>query len=221
MQKILDWSEAWAVLIPLTVYVIKRPKQKFIKLIFIYLLIALVINFCADIIEENYYHDPKWIVAINYNLPIYNIHSIIRLLLLMYFFALIQIPKSKKLRFIFFVCAIMFVVTNFSLFSYLTNFSSAIFTAEGFILIVYSIIYFLKRLKSDELTHGFDNSLYIVTGIAIYEAVCFPIFLFYQTLTNETREYAVNIWDVHNIAYIVFCLFIARAFYGTTRRTTQ
>jgi hypothetical protein len=139
----------------------------------------------------------------------------------MYFFALIQIPKSKKLRVIFFVCAIMFVVINFSLFSYLTNFSSAIFTAEGFILIVYSIIYFLKTLKSDELTHGFNNSLYIVTGIAIYEAVCFPIFLFYQTLTNETRQYAVNIWDVHNIAYIVFCLFIARAFYGTTRRTAQ
>jgi hypothetical protein len=74
MQKILDLSEVWAVLIPLTVYVIKRPRKKFIKTIFIYLLFALIINLCADIIEENYYHDPQWIVAIIYNLHFYNIH---------------------------------------------------------------------------------------------------------------------------------------------------
>lgn len=221
MHKILDLSEAWAVLIPLVVYLSKKPKQKFIKPIFIYLLAALVINLCGDIIEENYYHDPKWIVAINYNLPFYNIHSIIRLLLLMYFFALIQIPKNKALQILLLCCVIVLAIINFSLLSSFKDFSSVTFSFEGIILIIYCLIYFLKRLKSDELTSGFDNSLYIVTGIAIYEAVCFPIFLFYQTLTNQTRDYAVSIWDIHNIAYIVFCLFIARSFYGSSRYTTK
>jgi hypothetical protein len=87
------------------------------------------------------------------------------------------------------------------------------------VLIIFCVLYFLRKLKSDEISSSFDASLYIVTGLAVYEAVCFPIFLFYDMLIEKTKGYAVDIWNVHNIAYIVFCLFIARAFYGSFRRT--
>ncbi len=101
------------------------------------------------------------------------------------------------------------------------NFSSNIFTLEGIVLIIFCVLYFLKKLRSDEISSGFDTSLYIVIGLSIYEAVCFPVFLFYNTLINQNNDYAVNVWNVHNIAYIVFCLFIARSFYGVAQRTNN
>ena len=76
-------------------------------------------------------------------------------------------------------------------------------------------------MRSDEITNEFDASLFVVTGLAIYEVVSFPIFLFYKTLMETTKNYAVTIWDVHNLTYIVFCLFIAKAFYGTAQRAKQ
>ena len=221
MQKILDWSEAWAVTIPLIVYLLKRPKEKYLKPVFLYLLIAFLLNTAGDVIVENYYHEPAWIVKINYNQSFYNFHSIVRMFLLIYFFSLLNIPSQKKIRTILFFAAALFIIINFSFFISFKNLSSATFALEGVVIIFYCILFFLKQLKSDEISSQFDASLYIVTGLAIYEAVSFPIFLFYQTLTEQTKDYAVNIWDVHNIVYIVFCLFIARSFYGSTRRTNN
>jgi hypothetical protein len=221
MHKILDLSEAWAVLIPLFVYLIKKPKQGFLKIIFIYLIVAFIINLCGDIIEENYYHDPKWIVELNYNQPFYNLHSILRLFLFIYFFKKIKIPVNKILRTLIPIMAVLIFTINFTFFHSFKKFSSLTFSVEGIILIVLCVLYFIKKLKSDEILTEFDASLYIVTGLAIYEAVCFPIFLFYNTLIEQTKHFAINIWDVHNITYIVFCLFIARAFYGNSQRTAK
>ncbi|HVX26076.1 MAG TPA: hypothetical protein VHB70_07025 [Parafilimonas sp.] len=218
MQKILDWSEVWTVLIPIIIYVIKTPQAKYLKPIILYLLIAFVLNFIGDIIEENFYHDPQWVVKINYNQPFYNIHSISRLILLIYFFRKINIPVNKILRTFIPVFVVLILVINFSFFHSFKNFSSLTFSVEGITLIVLCVLYFFRRLQSDQTSTAFDSSMYIVTGLAIYEAVCFPIFLFYNTLIKQTEHFAINIWDVHNIAYIVFCLFIARAFYGTSQR---
>ena len=68
------------------------------------------------------------------------------------------------------------------------------------------------------MTLQFDAALYIITGLAVYEAVCFPMFLFYNTLISSNELYAAQVWNiVQNIAYIVFCILIARAFYGSPR----
>jgi hypothetical protein len=137
----------------------------------------------------------------------------------MLFFGSLQIPRSKEMRVYFYQVAIAVILINFIFLTPFTKISSTIFTIEGVILILYSILFFLNYLKSEELISGFDASLYVVTGLVIYESVCFPIFLFYDTLIEQTKDYAVSIWDVHNIVYIVFCLFIARAFYGSSRYT--
>jgi hypothetical protein len=43
------------------------------------------------------------------------------------------------------------------------------------------------------------------------------VFLFYTPMLSVDVTLAVDIWNVHNIAFIIFCLFITRAFYGTVR----
>lgn len=221
MQKILDWSEVWAVLIPIIIFYIKKPKEKYLKPVITYLICAFFINLIGDVIEENYYHDPQWIVRINYNQPFYNLHSIVRLFIFIYFFGLMKIPENKIVKLLIPVITFLVILINFIFFHSFKNFSSLIFSIEGVALIIFCISYFLKRLKSDIVSVNFDASLYVVTGLAIYEAICFPIFLFYQTLSKHTEDYAINIWDIHNIAYIVFCLFIARAFYGNSRRAAK
>lgn len=211
---ILKWSEVWAVLIPVLIYLYKKPNEKYIKPVIWYLVIALILNIISDIIGENYYNEPKFIVAINYNLPFYNLHSIIRLFLFINFFHLINIPGNR-----FFKKYIPLFIGTLILFNFLSldsfkNFSSKIFTIESIVLIVYCINYFLTILGADDASTKFNSSLIIATGVAVYESVCFPIFLFYDLLSKKFKNYAIDIWDVHNIMYIILCLFIARAFYG-------
>lgn len=211
---ILKWSEVWAVIIPILIYLYKKPNEKYIKPVIWYLVIALILNIICDIIGENYYNEPKFIVAINYNLPFYNLHSIIRLFLFINFFHFINVPANKFIKKILPIVIAALVVFNFLFLDSFKNFSSKIFTIESIVLIVYCIIYFLAILGADDASNNFNSSLIIVTGLAVYESVCFPIFLFYDLLSKKFQDYAIDIWDVHNIMYIILCLFIARAFYG-------
>lgn len=213
-SEILKWSEVWAVLIPVIIYLYKKPNEKYIKPVIWYLFIALILNTISDIIGENYYTEPAFIKAIGYNLPFYNLHSIVRLFLFIKFFHLINIPANKFIKKILPILIAALVVFNFLFLNSFKDFSSNIFTIESIVLIVYCINYFLIILGADDASNKFNSSLIIVTGIAVYESVCFPIFLFYHLLTNKFNDYAAGIWNVHNIMYIILCLFIARAFYG-------
>ena len=58
---------------------------------------------------------------------------------------------------------------------------------------------------------------WIVTGLCVYVVVNFFVFLFYLPLLDVDFRLSVNMWNVHNIAFIIFCVFIAKGFYGTTR----
>src|SRR5688572_21278691 len=50
LQQILDWSEVWALLIPLTILLIFKPKASWVKPIIFYLLIALILGAALDLI---------------------------------------------------------------------------------------------------------------------------------------------------------------------------
>lgn len=205
--KILDWSEVWATLLPIFVLFFKKQCPLLTPVI-AYLWTALMINILCDLAYIKVFTDNNFL---------YNLHSIIRLFLLLYFFALLKIPSSKKIRIYLFIGALLLITVNFIFLESFKNFSSHTFTLEGIILLACCISYFLKTLKSEEASTKFDSALIIVTGLAVYEAICFFIFLFYDQLNQKAQTFAIDIWNVHNIAYIVFCLFIARAFYGTHR----
>jgi hypothetical protein len=52
----------------------------------------------------------------------------------------------------------------------------------------------------------------VVTGLGIYVAINFFIFLLYHELSVYYIRIAVDVWNIHNASFILFQLFLARAF---------
>ena len=71
----LDWSEVWALMIPLSVLLFRRQQPSSLRPVIIYLWLGLLINIAIDIIMAiNVYLDRA---ALSNN-PFYNIHSVVR-----------------------------------------------------------------------------------------------------------------------------------------------
>lgn len=209
---ILWWTEIWATLLPIFVWIIKNPQDAYLKPVKIYLTVAICFYICIfsayfKIIHNNHFY--------------YTLISVCRLSCFTWFFARLQLLHNKKIIPVVYGTAIILIVFNFIFFEdFLTAFSSTTFSLEALILLVLCIWHFLKKLRTDEVSKRTDTSSFIVMGLAVYEAVCFPLFLFYNELINSNNHYAAYVWNiVQNTNYLIFCLFIARAFYGSSKHT--
>lgn len=213
---ILDWSEVWALIIPLAVLLFRRQQPATLKPIIVYLWIAFILNVAIDIIVVINL-DPKSGLSNN---PLYNMHSIARFICFSLYF--INLPQSSFTKFkkVLAVSAAMFMVINFGLFENLFNydsFSGNLLATEAYILLVYCMLYYLSELKDDNKNLFNGPDFWIVTGLSIYVVINFFVFLFYLPMIYVDRELAENIWNVHNIAFIIFCLFITKGLYGSHR----
>ena len=225
-QEVIDWSEAWALLIPLTFYFIWKPKDVWVKPVIIYVIIAFILNLTADMIWKGYsfgltesinrifsfLYIPAYKQVSN-NL-FYNIHSIIRLLLFTWFFYKLDPVFFKKLNLIIVPPFIVFTIINFYWFaSIIVLPNSALFAVEAALLLFYCIVYFIRLNKEDQLTNPFSESSFkIVSGLTLYNAINFPIFIFYDYLIITNDAYSTGVWNVHNITYIVLNILIALSF---------
>src|SRR6187551_1695054 len=90
---ILDWSEVWALIIPLIVLLFRRRQPATLKPIIVYLWIAFILNVAIDIIMVINL-DLKSEVSNN---PLYNMHSIARFFCFSFYF--INLPQSSFTRF--------------------------------------------------------------------------------------------------------------------------
>jgi hypothetical protein len=81
------------------------------------------------------------------------------------------------------------------------------------------MLYYLSVLNDEDDDTAFKGPVFwIVTGLSIYVVINFFVFLFYVPMITQNLVLALDIWNVHNAAYIILCLFIARALYATTRK---
>jgi hypothetical protein len=73
--------------------------------------------------------------------------------------------------------------------------------------------YYLAKLRDEinELSSRAD--FWVVTGLSIYVVINFFVFLFYVPMLEQDVRLAINIWYLHNLAYIVLCVFITKAFF--------
>ena len=97
LKLFLDWSEAWAPLIPLFVLVRNRNQPHFLRPVIIYILIAFPINLFGDIIGDykGYLPHTYWFQK---NLYLYNIHSVIRFVCFSYFFIDLKQEYYTKIK---------------------------------------------------------------------------------------------------------------------------
>lgn len=219
-RQIIGWSEVWAILIPLLVFFMRRNWNRSTSLVMTYLICALCLNSLADVIRWLSVNHLSESAFWRYNNWVYNTHSIVRTIIFIIFFY--YVGCISKLKYIASLLTIFLVTTGILFIK--KNFlyiSSELFTLEGIILLICCVSFFIQRLKDEELYLDFDVSLIIVTGLTIYESINFFIFLFFNLLMTKAKSFAITIWDVHNISFIIFCLFIAYAFYGKQKIATK
>jgi hypothetical protein len=217
LQLMLDWSEAWAPLIPLIVLLF-RPKQPFfLKPVIFYLSFAFFINSAGDIISDFKIHLPAWLQSNN---ELYNIHSVVRFICFSYFFIILQQASFLTLRRFLPVLSLVFIIINFNYFEDFSNpdhLSGNLLATESYLLLIYCLQYYLSQLRDEIEVISSGPDFWIVTGLSIYVVINFFVFLFYVPMIVENLFLAEKIWNVHNVAYIIFCIFITKAFYEPVR----
>lgn len=207
---ILNWSEVWALLIPLFVLLFHRKQPNFLRPVVLYLWLALLLNISGDIIADFKLYFPAWLQS---NTVLYNVHSVIRFTCFSSFFILLRQPYykgvKKMLPFIF----ILFITVNFSMGDNFFNpkhLSGNLLAAEAYLLLVYCMTYYLSELKEEKvLTRGKD--FWVVTGLSIYVVTNFFVFLFYVPMMTDNPDLASSMWNIHNVVYILLCLLIAKS----------
>jgi len=217
------WSEVWALLIPLTILLIRRKKiTAELKPVVYYILIALFLNFIADFTWRFQLRIPlpEWMWN---NSSIYHIHSITRLLLFSWFFILLKEPFLTKLKktipilFLFFVIADFIILRPLN--SFITEFNSELLATEAGLLLLYCLQHYLYLSLHEQTSSHKNHSInWIIAGLTIYVAINFFNFLFYSALMKTSHIFSQKIWDVvHNNSYIFLCFFIAKGLYESDK----
>jgi hypothetical protein len=216
-KQITDWSEVWALLIPLFFLLKQRNKGAYLKPVRIYVVAALVINICAITIQK---FKEQWGFQLGdffySNNFLYNIHSITRLLLFSWFFILLNQRFMHRIKAIIPFGFIAFVIINFA---FLENFlnrynlSSRLLATEAALLLFYCLQYYIFLILEDKGTpFKKQPGIWVVIGLTFYVAASFFIFLFYDYLAVHDKDFAINVWDVHNVFFISLCICIAITF---------
>lgn len=203
-------------IIPLSMLLFRRQQPVSLRPVIVYLWLGFLINVGIDIIMAiNVYLDRAALT----NNPLYNAHSVIRFACFCFYFLHIQKNSFARLKRGLALVAFAFLAVNFIFYENFFNdesFSGNLLSVEAYLLLVYCMLYYLAELK-DENNIFNSPHFWVVTGLSIYVVTNFFVFLFYIPMLNVNIQLAVNIWNVHNIAFIIFCLFITKAFYGTAR----
>ena len=111
----------------------------------------------------------------------------------------------------------LFLFINFGFyenFFEFNHFSSRLLAFEAFCLLFYSLLYYLYEIKKDSDSQLIKPEFWLVTGLGIYTSFNFFLFLMFNEITTYfSVDKFDNIWNFHNISYLIFNIFIARAFY--------
>ncbi len=217
IQAILDWAEVWALLFPLVAYLLLRKQPYLLRPVLVYIVGAFLINMVCDIIGDFERFLPAWMQT---NLLLYNIHSFFRFACFSYFFIHIKQDHFVQFRRLLPILYFTLIVINYIyLEDYLdqNHISGNLFTIEAYFLLIYCLLYYLSQLRDDVERFQNDKEFWVVTGLSIYVVSSFFVFLFYVPMIEENPRLADKMWSVHNLAYILFCLFITKAIYAPVR----
>ncbi len=213
MQTVLDWSEVWALFIPGLAILYRRELPRYLKPVTVYVWFALIVNALIDGIWIFKSHFPSWLQSNN---PLYNIHSVGRFACFCIFFMQLQKESFMGLKKTLILISALFILVNFLLFENffnLSHLSGNLLAAEAYLLLIYCMQYYLAELRNDDEGIFQGPDFWIVTGLSIYVVTSFFVFLFYLPMINYDPMLADRMWNIHNIAFIIFCIFITKALY--------
>ena len=209
---ILNWSEIWALLIPLYYIITQKTEQHQLKPVKYYIISALIINFCIDIISNQ--KDLSLNLPWHNNNLLYNLHSIFRFAFFCWFFISLKPKHNLKIKKIIALIYYTFLLSYYTFHASIFTFSSLTIGLELYALLVYCLFYYWQLLKQD-LLYDYKKlpEFWIVTGLGIFIVISLVIILFYNKISETEALFAIKIWNIHNIAYILLSIFLAKGFY--------
>jgi len=196
-----------------------RHKQSpaYMKPLKIYVILALIINTFAILIQE---YKQKWGIHpgdfLWSNNFLYNTQSILRLLTFSAFFIMLNQRFMHRVKRIVPFLFIIMTLVNFIFFEdyFDIYLSSRLLATEAALLLFYCLQYFIYLLIEERGTSlKSQPGFWTVTGLSIYVSVSFFIILFYTYMASVDWKLAYDIWDIHNLVYVLLCIGIARTFY--------
>lgn len=217
LKYLLSWSEFWATLIPISVFLRHRNQPPYMRPVIIYLFIAMLINYIGNIIGDYWKILPSWMQS---NTVLYNLHSMIRFVCFSLFFIQLKQHGANTIYKSLPILSLLIFILNFALIDDFFNpdsLSGNLLAGEAYVLLIYCMVYYLFKLRDDERIITQEPDFWVVTGLAIYVVANFFVFLFYGPMLNHNIQLAMDIWDVHNYAFITLCIFIAKAIYDAPR----
>ena len=82
------------------------------------------------------------------------------------------------------------------------------------LLLVFCLSYFYRINLDDNIASPIAlPQSWVVTGLTLYTAINFFIFFFFSYITDANKQYAKDIWNVHNFSFILLKVFIAISFW--------
>ncbi len=219
IKSIRDWSEVWSLFIPLAVIVIYRNRLEGMKLIILYVMVALFLNLSATILYV--YHKSMPPLLRNNNI-LYNLHSFARVAFFSWYIIQIRHHRYALAYKLILACYLAFVIFNFTAVDSPLYFSSRLFTAESIVLLVLCLSFFIRSMQDDSEINWLKHPSFLVcTGIALYEAINFFIFLFFYPLLEKDREFGKMTMTIHHIVFTVLCLMLALALYRSRKQEEE
>ncbi len=213
----IDWAEVIGPLIALPFVLSRKNIPAYLKPVQTYVIIAFVVNLLSTLIWK---YKVKWGIDetdfLWSNNFLYNIRSVASLVLLSLFFIRLRQRFLHRVKAALPWIFLLLAAVNFIFFEDFFNpkmFSNRLLAAEAAILLFYCLQYYIFLTLEDKTTPlKKQPGVWIVTGLTFYVAASFFIFLFYMYLTQADLNFAVDIWDVHNIVYLFLFICIAVTF---------
>lgn len=221
IKLILDWSEVWALLIPLIVLLIHKPRGDKLGWVSLYVIIALVLNFIAVFTIEFYYLIPEWVFTGNG--LYYNLHSLTMVICFGGYFISIRKYKYSIILKLLLLVYLIFVLINFLfLESPVNRLSTRHFTIGSIVLLVVCLFYFFRSIVEESQTNWLKHPSFIIcSAICLYQSITFFIFLFiypmFDLSYNKNMEFADLMMKTYQVIFVIFCIFLAWALFRSKK----
>jgi len=216
LNTIWKWSEVWALLIPLIILLIFKPKGKSIRPLIIYVYVGFGLNLISTILYVYHYQMP---VFLQNNNIYYNLHSIARVIFFSWFILSIRSQKSLFFYRILILAYGIFIVANFAFFENILFLSSHIHTIESITLIVLCSIFFLNTIwDNSDINWLSRSSFFVCAAIGLYEVIGLFIFLFFYELAGKDKEFGQITMLIRKISLIILCLLLCLSFIQAARK---
>ena len=213
LGKIIDFAEVWIFVFPFYTWIKAGRQPATMRPVMIYLVMAFLLNLYCDILPEIAKYLPDEMYT---NTIVYNIHSVSRFVLFFLFFYDLGQRHYNPIRTSIILLYIVWFIVYFTFYAdffYAELISGELMAFEAFLLLSLSLLYYLSILHSEIVNFKERKDFWVVTGLSIFCVTNFFVFLFYGPLVNEDRALSNQIWNFHNIAFIIFILLITKAIY--------